>query len=378
MADEIKLGDDKPLGESLGWHRLSTSRPYESPWHNLRRDEIRLPGGQEIVYTYQEHPGFVTVVPVTGDGQVVMLRTYRYTVDDWCWELPAGGLGDKPDLSAEEVARAELLEETGGRCLEMRRIGWFYALNGTTNARCTVFLATGVELDGHPSLEATEHSEVHLVPISRALQMALDGRISDGDSALALLRCQVHLDFQMRSTQVVPYDARWPQMFEAEARRLAGVFGDELVAMHHMGSTAVPGLWAKPVIDILPEVRDIQHVDDLNDAMLQLGYVPKGENGIPGRRFFTRDVEDERRYHVHVFQTGDPEVARHLDFVEYLRRDPQARKAYAELKRALAAQYPTDVHRYTDAKTGFIREIDRQAAERHRAEPAASERGERA
>lgn len=190
MERQDPMNDDKPLGSSLGWQRLSTTRPYRSHWHSLRQDAVRLPSGQEITYTYQEHPGFVTVVPVTSDGHVVMIRSYRYTVDDWCWELPAGGLGDKPGLPLQEVARQELREETGAECVEMRQIGWFYSLNGTADARCYVFLASGVELNGRPQLEQAEHSEVHLVPIAKALQMARDGRISDGDSALALLRCE--------------------------------------------------------------------------------------------------------------------------------------------------------------------------------------------
>ena len=82
---------------------------------------MRLPTGEEIVYTYQEHAGFVTVLPVTTDGQVVMIRSYRYTVDDWCWELPAGGLGDKPGVPLDEVARQELAEETGGSAESSRR-----------------------------------------------------------------------------------------------------------------------------------------------------------------------------------------------------------------------------------------------------------------
>lgn len=358
------MNDAKPLGESLGWQRLHTDRLYESPWHSLRRDHVRLPNGQQITYTYQEHPGFVTIVPLTPDGQVAMLRTYRYTIDDWCWELPAGGLGDKPGISLEEVARQELREETGGEAAEMRRIGWFYTLNGTTDARCTFFLATGVRLDGPPQLEPTELSEVVLVPVAQAVQMARDGRIADGDSALALLRCEVHLAGHDRRVEVVPYDSAWPQLFAAEAAHLRQVFGEELLALHHIGSTAVPGLVAKPIVDMLPEVRDIAAVDALDDAMVSLGYIPKGENGIPGRRFFTKDVDGVRRFHVHVFQAGDPEIERHLLLVSHLQASPAARQAYAALKQELARQYPNDIAAYTNAKTALIHELEHQARRR--------------
>ncbi len=352
--------NDKPLGRSLGWQLLGTTRPYQSHWHNLRRDEVRLPSGEEIVYTYQEHSGFVTVLPVTSDGRVVMLRSYRYTVDDWCWELPAGGLGDKPGATLDEVARAELREETGGECVEMRQIGWFYAMNGTSNARCTYFLATGVQLNGRPQLESTELCEVHLLPLEQAVQMARDGRITDADSALVLLRCEPILRGQGRKVEVVPYNPAWPRLFAAEAASLAALLGDELVAIHHIGSTAVPGLAAKPIIDILPVVRAIERIDALNDLLLALGYTPKGENGIPGRRFFSKDVEGVRRVHVHAFAAGHPEIARHLDFVAYLRAHPAAAQAYADLKRDLARRFPNDTVGYTDAKSEFIRAIDTQ------------------
>jgi GrpB-like predicted nucleotidyltransferase (UPF0157 family)/8-oxo-dGTP pyrophosphatase MutT (NUDIX family) len=358
MSDFV---NDKPLGASLGWQLLGTSRPYESHWHNLRRDEVRLPDGEEIVYTYQEHAGFVTVLPVTSDGQVVMIRSYRYTVDDWCWELPAGGLGDKLGHSPEEVARQELREETGAGCVEMREIGWFYSMNGTSTARCTFFLATGAQLNGPPQLESTELSEVHLMPLEQALQMARDGRISDADSALVLLRCEPILRGQGRRVAVTPYDSAWPVLYQAEAASLAALLGDELVAIHHIGSTSVPGLAAKPIVDILPVVQRIERIDDLNDLLLALGFVPKGENGIAGRRFFTKDVAGVRRVHVHAFAAGHPEVARHLDFAAYLRAHPAQAQAYADLKRSLARRFPNDTVGYTDAKSEFIREIDQRA-----------------
>ena len=354
--------DDKPVGASLGWQRLETSRPYQSRWHNLRQDRIRLPSGEEITYTYQEHPGFVAVVPVTPDGQVVLIRSYRYTVDDWCLELPAGGTGDKMGASLLDIARQELVEETGGIPQVLEQVGWFYTMNGTSSARCTVFLARGVVLSEPTQLEPTEKSDVVLIPVAQALQMARDGRITDGDSALALLRCEAHLMGKHRAIEVVPYDPQWPRLFQVEAARLAAVFGEELVAVRHMGSTAVPGMWAKPVIDIMPIVSDIERIDSYNDLMVSLGYLPKGEYGIPGRRFFNLDSGNRRLFNVHVYQIGNPEIPRHLDFIEYLQVHPEDAAAYAELKRSLADRFSDDIDSYVTGKTDLVREIEQKVA----------------
>ena len=124
-----------------------------------------------------------------------------------------------------------------------------------------------------------------------------------------------------------------------------------------MGSTSVPGIWAKPVIDIMPVVHDIDTVDSLNDELRALGYVPKGEYGIRGRRFFNLNDGERRMFNVHVYGVGNPEIASHLDFVAYLRAQPDAAATYGELKRELARRYPDQVDRYTDGKTEFIRAI---------------------
>src|SRR5947209_8072592 len=118
--------------------------------------------------------------------------------------------------------------------------------------------------------------------------------------------------------QVVAYRDEWVELFRREAEQLGRVFGDELIAIHHIGSTAVPGLQAKPVIDMLPVVRQIERVDAFDPAMRALGYEPMGEYGIPGRRYF-RKGGDDRTHQAHAFQQGDPNVERHLAYRDYLR-----------------------------------------------------------
>ena len=172
------------------WHTVSRRYLWQSQWYNLRQDLVQTQDGHEFTYTIIDHPGAVWVVPVTTDGQLVLIRNYRYTVDDWCYEVPAGGL--LPELTPEKVARRELMEEVGGTAAELHHVGQFYTSNGISNEVAYVYLATGVVL-GTSQQEPTELMEVHLTPITEALRMAREGEISDGPSALALLWCQQHL-----------------------------------------------------------------------------------------------------------------------------------------------------------------------------------------
>ncbi len=169
------------------WETLESSFLWQSQWYNLRQDRVRTQDGHEFTYTVVDHPGAVWVVPVTTDGQIVLIRSYRYTVDDWCYEVPAGGLS--PGLTPEEVARRELREEVGGTAAELRYVGQFYTSNGISNEIAYVYLATGVEL-GETHHEPTELLEMRLVPVEQALRMAREGKVTDGPSALALLWCE--------------------------------------------------------------------------------------------------------------------------------------------------------------------------------------------
>ena len=169
------------------WDTLDSHYLWQSKWYNLRQDRLRTPGGHEFTYTIVDHPGAVWVVPVTTEGQIVLVWNYRHPVDEFCMEVPAGGLS--PELAPEEVARRELLEEVGGRAAELRFVGQFYTSNGISNEVAYVYLATGVEL-GEAQREPTELMEMRLVPVEEALRMAREGEITDGPSALALLWCE--------------------------------------------------------------------------------------------------------------------------------------------------------------------------------------------
>jgi GrpB-like predicted nucleotidyltransferase (UPF0157 family) len=165
----------------------------------------------------------------------------------------------------------------------------------------------------------------------------------------------------MRNVRVVDYDPAWPVAFEREAALLTGIFGADLVAVYHIGSTAVPGLPAKPIIDIMPVVHDIARVDLYNDDMMAAGYEPRGEYGIPGRRYFSKGGDEERSHHVHAFQIGNPGVARHLAFRDYLRGHSDVAQEYATLKITLARRFPHDIEGYMDGKDAFIKDLEWKA-----------------
>ena len=169
------------------WETLDSKYLWRSQWYNLRQDRLRTPEGREFTYTLIDHPGAVWIVPITADGQIALVWQYRYTIADWCYEVPAGGLS--PGFTPEEVARRELLEEVGGTASELRYIGQFYTSNGISNEIAYIYLATGVEL-GETQREATELMEMRLVAVEEALRMAREGEITDGPSALALLWCE--------------------------------------------------------------------------------------------------------------------------------------------------------------------------------------------
>jgi ADP-ribose pyrophosphatase len=170
---------------------LRSSRTvWSSPWFSIRQDEVVLPNGMPNAFNIVNHPGAVWVIPVTDAGEIVLIHQYRQTVNDWCWELPAGGL--KFGMSLEGTARQELKEEVGGTAEALEKIGQFYTSNGISNEVAHLYLATGVTL-GESDAEPAEALVVHTLPIAEVLRMARANEISDGPSTLALLLCEEEL-----------------------------------------------------------------------------------------------------------------------------------------------------------------------------------------
>lgn len=156
---------------------------------------------------------------------------------------------------------------------------------------------------------------------------------------------------------LVAPDPRWPEMFAAESARVRAAAGPALVELHHVGSTAVPGLVAKPVIDMLGGVRTLEDADALVPAIVAIGYEHDRthEEELPRRRYFVRCGGDGvRTHHLHVVEVGSWFWTQQLAFRDYLRQHQDAAARYAALKRDLAARFPDDREQYTAAKSDFI------------------------
>ena len=168
----------------------------------------------------------------------------------------------------------------------------------------------------------------------------------------------------MSKVEVVPHNPKWRDAFDAEANQVAAALGENVTAIRHIGSTSIPNIYAKPVIDMLVEVRNIDEVEGRNSAMELLGYEVMGEFGIPGRRYFRKDIEKGIRTHqIHAFETGSDGAVRHIAFRDYLIAHPEDAKEYSELKRKLADKHSQSMDDYMDGKDGFIKEIERRAGE---------------
>ncbi|MBP3951749.1 GrpB family protein [Halalkalibacter suaedae] len=165
----------------------------------------------------------------------------------------------------------------------------------------------------------------------------------------------------MRKTNIVPWTKEWDIVYKQEETILKELFKDELIYIFHIGSTSVQAIgYAKPIIDILVVVKEIENVDLYNEELRKIGYEPKGEYGIPGRRYFPKGKEN-RTHHVHIFQVGNEHINAHLDFKEYLIKHPEDAKRYGDLKLKLAKQFPDNHYKYQMEKQGFVNELVEKA-----------------
>jgi GrpB-like predicted nucleotidyltransferase (UPF0157 family) len=169
----------------------------------------------------------------------------------------------------------------------------------------------------------------------------------------------------MDDVEIVPYDPAWPEMYAYEAIRLRAVIDPaQVVGIEHFGSTAVPGLAAKPVIDILIAVTSLARAKTtLVEPIITLGYLYWGDNPKTDRMFFVKGMPPHgkrRTHHVHITEPEGEMWQYRLAFRDHLRANPDEAERYEALKKDLAARYPTDRDRYTDAKSEYIADVYRK------------------
>ena len=160
---------------------------------------------------------------------------------------------------------------------------------------------------------------------------------------------------------VLPYDKAWEKDFIDIKVELQKVLGELALSIEHVGSTAVQGLSAKPIIDIDVVIRNYAEFDAVASGLREIGYRHEGNLGIVGREAFKYDGKDHlRKHHLYVCPQDSAELKRHIAFRDYLRSHPEAVRAYSRIKEEGARLYPHDVEKYIEHKSPFIEKIYRE------------------
>ncbi len=164
----------------------------------------------------------------------------------------------------------------------------------------------------------------------------------------------------------VPHDPAWADDFLTARKTVSNILGKHAVGIHHIGSTAIPAILAKPVIDILIEATSLEALERKAAAFRQAGFIGKGEKGIEGRRYFMKDNEEGvRSHHIHAFERGSPHIERHLAFRDYLLAHPDVARAYSQVKEHILADW-RGIDDYIARKASFVVETERAALEWYR------------
>ena len=161
-----------------------------------------------------------------------------------------------------------------------------------------------------------------------------------------------------RTITLTPYNTAWEEGFLKIKAELAPALGSLALSIEHVGSTAVQGLWAKPIIDIDVVIKDRTALDEVITALSKIGYTHEGDLGIAGREAFDYEGKEHlMRHHLYVCPQDSAELRRHIAFRDYLRTHPDTASEYSRIKREGAMLYPNDIDKYIAHKAGFIERV---------------------
>jgi GrpB-like predicted nucleotidyltransferase (UPF0157 family) len=166
------------------------------------------------------------------------------------------------------------------------------------------------------------------------------------------------LGLDRKIVELVPHQEEWKTLFEREEALIREACGDFALAIEHIGSTAIPNLAAKPIIDIMVGVRDLSEAEKfLRQPLEKIGYEYRGETGIAGRLYFRKGTATASTHHLSLVEKGGEIWRRHILFRDYLRANAEAARSYNELKKNLAIKFKDRREDYTNGKTEFVEEI---------------------
>lgn len=170
------------------------------------------------------------------------------------------------------------------------------------------------------------------------------------------------LGLKRGKTKLLPHDPEWAKQFEREKKLLLETFGDKIIAIEHIGSTAIPGIPAKPIIDMNVATSSLDDIDEFIKRLPDLGYEYMPDRRFSDRQFFPKGSESSRTHHLNLVEiTSETGWKNPLIFRDYLRNNKEDRSAYARLKTSLAEKHKDNRYEYTERKSDFIREIINKA-----------------